>query len=73
MHLNEQAKGSDMDDATIWYKSKRLWVAVLTPVLPHIPVVGVILMANPELLMTALGLIFGGVSVATKRPIAFKK
>ncbi len=73
MPLNVQVKGSDMDDATIWYKSKRLWVAVLTPVLPHIPVVGVILMANPELLMTALGLIFGGVSVATKRPIAFKK
>ncbi len=73
MHLNEQVKGSDMDDATIWYKSKRLWVAVLTPVLPHIPVVGVILMSNPELLMTALGLIFGGVGAATKRPIAFKK
>lgn len=62
-----------MQESTTWYKSKRLWVAVLTPVLPHIPVLGVILMANPELLMTALGLIFGGVGVASTKPITFKK
>lgn len=73
MHLNEPAKGELMQETTVWYKSKRLWVSVLTPLLPHIPVVGAILMANPELLMTALGLIFGGVGVASTKPISFKK
>jgi hypothetical protein len=60
-------------DSTVWYKSKRLWVAVLTPIIPNIPVLGQIFLAYPDILFTALGLVFGTVGVASTKPISFKK
>lgn len=85
MPLNEQAKGKlmaveikpevekEIVDATVWYKSKRIWVAVLTPILPNIPVLGPVLLAYPEILFSVLGIVFGGVGVASTKPISFKK
>ena len=56
---------------SLW-RSKTLWTAVITAILPFIPVVNVWAGANPQLVGVALGVIFGALRLATKDKLVIK-
>jgi len=63
-----------MNEATtVFWKSKRFYVTILTAILPLIPPVGVFAASYPELYASAIALVFGWVGLKTTRPISFKK
>ena len=48
------------------FKSKTLWMSLITVILPFVPVLGPLAAANSQLVGVALGVIFGLLRLITK-------
>ena len=51
------------------WQSKTLWVALLTAIVPFFPWAQAQIAANPDLIITGLGLLFGMLRLITKSKV----
>lgn len=53
-----------------WYKSKTMWASLITALVTHIiPETKAIIAANPEMVLTGVGMLFGLLRITTSEPV----
>ena len=61
-----------MDNKKVLWKSKTLWVSFAVAVAGFFPSVQAVVVANPEIVATSLGVVFGLLRFVTKGKIAIE-